>query len=225
MTRTNLLARTALVGAALALGSGALHAQEERGPGLRIPRSWSAQADLTVLRTQEGAGLNLRVPQLYLAQANDSAGLANRSIQRRRDPDAPRTTRSRRWRSSASTRCSTSSTGASRQRLLQQPDFDRQEPAQQMGDGQRSLSGEPVRAPLPGLDVPRVRAVGGPQLLGVGRLHLCRQRGMGDRGRKNAAVQERPDRERHCRALPRRGAVPDVEPGARARRRRAQVLA
>lgn len=33
-------------------------------------------------------------------------------------------------------------------------------------------------------------------------------------GEKNAAVQKRPGRQRHCRELPRRAAVPDVEPGA-----------
>ena len=44
---------------------------------------------------------------------------------------------------------------------------------------------------------------------------------LGDRRRDDAAVAQRPGRERHRRHLPRRGAVPDVEPAARAGRRHA----
>ena len=42
--------------------------------------------------------------------------------------------------------------------------------------------------PVPGLDVPRLRPLGRLQLLGVGRLHVRRQRRVGDRRRDDAAV-------------------------------------
>jgi hypothetical protein len=48
-------------------------------------------------------------------------------------------------------------------------------------------------------------------------LYLRGQRGLGDRRRENAAVEERPDHHRHRRQLSGRGAVPHVQPGAGAR--------
>ena len=56
----------------------------------------------------------------------------------------------------------------------------RAQPAQRLGHRQRSVPDQPVRPSVPGLDVLRLRALGGPQLLGVGRLHLRGQRVLGD---------------------------------------------
>ena len=53
--------------------------------------------------------------------------------------------------------------------------------------------------PVPGLDVPRLRALGRPELLGVARLHLRGQRIVGDRGGNHPAFPQRPDCERHRR--------------------------
>ena len=44
---------------------------------------------------------------------------------------------------------------------------------------------EPARPSVPGIDVPRLRALGRAELLGVARLYVRGQRGVGDRRRKH----------------------------------------
>ena len=94
--------------------------------------------------------------------------------------------------------------------------LDPAQPARQLGRRQRPVHVNQLGHPYQGSMYHGFARSAGLELLGVARLHIRRQRVVGDRRRDDPALAQRPDQYRHRRQLPRRGAVPDGEPGARA---------
>ena len=88
------------------------------------------------------------------------------------------------------------------------------------GHRQGPVQHQPDRPPVSGQHLLRVRALGGPQLLGVGWLHARRQLPLGDLRRDHAALHQRLHHHDHRRQLRGRVAVPHGEPAARGGRRR-----